>query len=138
MPELPKQTKMKPLLDNFYTEVSSNFSDKNRDEFSCDILLNPEHPVYKGHFEQVPVAPGVCLTQVIKEIVADKLKLNLMMSHGDNIKFLSMINPRETPKMTLSFTLKHVETSLEVSANYSHGGTSFVKFKGKFKVVDAA
>lgn len=127
---------MNPLLTNFYSEQSSDFSENNRENFYCEIVLNPEHPVYKGHFEQVPIAPGVCLTQVIKELVAAKYKLNLRMSQADNIKFLSMINPRENPNMRISFTVKHVDTMLEVSATYTHAGTSFVKFKGKFTVID--
>lgn len=126
---------MKPLLYDFYTETSSTYSDSNRENFSCEIVLNPEHPVYKGHFEQVPVAPGVCLTQVIKELVSEKTKLNLVLSHGDNIKFLAMINPRENPKMILNFAIKALEGALDVTASYNHGGTSFVKFKGKFKVL---
>lgn len=124
------------LLDNFYKETSSTFSEANPENFISEIVINAEHPVFKGHFEQVPIAPGVCLTQVIKEILADKFKKNLFMSHGDNIKFLAMINPRETANLSISFSVKQSEGMLDVTANYTQAGTSYVKFKGKFKVLN--
>ena len=124
------------LLDNFYKETLSTFSDTNQETFISEIKINPEHPVFKGHFEQVPIAPGVCLTQVIKEILAEKFKKELFMSHGDNIKFLAMINPRETTNLTISFSVKHLEGLMDVNASYTCGGTSYVKFKGKFKVLN--
>lgn len=127
---------MNSLLDNFYTETSSTFSDSNNENFVSEIVINPEHPVFKGHFEQVPVAPGVCLTQVIKEILADKFKKQLFMSHGDNIKFLAMINPRETAVLTISFAVKQSDDLLDVNASYTHGKISYVKFKGKFRILN--
>ncbi|MBL7931247.1 MAG: 3-hydroxyacyl-ACP dehydratase [Bacteroidia bacterium] len=124
------------LLDNFYKETSSTFSETNQENFISEIAINPEHPVFKGHFEQVPIAPGVCLIQVIKEILAEKFKKELFMSHGDNIKFLAMINPRETTNLSISFSVKQSEGFLDVTASYTHAGISYVKFKGKFKVLN--
>ena len=57
------------LLENFYTEISSTFSTENQLDFKCTIHLYAEHPIYKGHFPQIPIAPGVCLVQIIKEIL---------------------------------------------------------------------
>lgn len=121
------------LLQNFYSETSSSFSETNQENFSCEISLNPAHPVYKGHFEQVPVAPGVCLIQVIKEILMRKFQTNLILTNGDNIKFLNMINPNETPNFTLTFSVKKEEMIFNVSAEYKNGATSYAKFKGRFR-----
>src|SRR6266403_1079059 len=107
------------LLTNFYSETSTTFSEHNQQDFKCEILLNTEHPVYKGHFPQIPIAPGVCLTHVLKEILMDKFQKELMMTSGDNIKFLAMINPKETPRLEISFSVKHTENMMDVSANYS-------------------
>lgn len=122
------------LLDNFYTELSSNFSVGNTENFKCQVRLNAEHPIYKGHFPQVPVAPGVCLTQMIKEILMEKLDKELIMTSGDNIKFLAMINPKETPELELSFIVKSQENAFDVSATYASNGTTYTKFKGKFSI----
>ena len=121
------------LLENFYIEISSTFSKENQQDFKSNIRLNAEHPIYKGHFPQIPIAPGVCLVQIIKEILMDKFQKELVMTSSDNIKFLAMINPKETPELELSFTVKMNENSLDVSSNYSHKGSIYVKFKGKFR-----
>jgi len=123
------------LLDDFYSEINSDFSAEKPQNFKCLIRLNAEHPIYKGHFPQVPVAPGVCLTQIIKEILVNKFQKELTMTSAENIKFLAMINPRETPELELSFAVKTNENTLEISSNYTHNATTFVKFKGKFSVI---
>jgi 3-hydroxyacyl-[acyl-carrier-protein] dehydratase len=120
------------LLVNFYTEISSTFSKENPHDYKCFIRLNPEHPVYKGHFMQLPVVPGVCLIQIIKEVLADKFQKKLMMTEGDNIKFLALINPFETSDLEISFSVRISENSLEANVVYSHNNVSCVKFKGKF------
>jgi len=122
------------LLENFYSELSSSFSSQNQQDFRCLIRLNAEHPVYKGHFPQIPIVPGVCLTQIIKEVVMEKLQKELIMASGDNIKFLAMINPLETPELELSILLKPNENSLDVSATYVNEGKTYTKFKGKFTI----
>jgi 3-hydroxyacyl-[acyl-carrier-protein] dehydratase len=124
------------LLDHFYEEISSTFSAENSQSFSCLIRLNAAHPIYKGHFAQVPIAPGVCLTQIIKEVLMHKFQKELFMSAGDNIKFLSMINPSEAPELELSFSIKIHPDTLEVNANYSNKGTICMKFKGRFNFVE--
>jgi 3-hydroxyacyl-[acyl-carrier-protein] dehydratase len=124
------------LLENFYTETSSTFSKENFNNFICEIRLNPQHSIYNGHFEKFPVVPGVCLTQIIQEILAGKLQRTLILTHGDNIKFLAMINPNETPELSLSFSIKDSGASIEANATYSARGVSYTKFKGKFAVLE--
>src|SRR5687768_9377946 len=123
------------LLKNFYTEASSTFAQENKEEFSSHIILNPEHEVYKGHFEEVPVAPGVCLVQMIKEIVAKKYNHELMLTHGDNIKFLALINPQKQKDFTINFSVNVIGKELHVSAGISHEKVVYVKFKGKFLIL---
>ena len=122
------------LIENYYAETSSTYTENNN-SFNCIIRLNPEHEIYKGHFPEVPVAPGVCLVQVIKEIVMSKIHKKLMLSEGNNIKFLGLINPKETNLFQIDFIVSQTDTIFEVSANYINSGKIFVKFKGKFKIV---
>src|SRR4051812_47200647 len=97
------------LLQNFYKEISSTFSAANQYQFESRIKLNAAHPVYKGHFEQVPIAPGVCLVQIITEILNDKFCTNFRLKSADNIKFLVLINPAEGTefKVNLSITAEN-------------------------------
>jgi len=124
------------LLNNFYTEISSGFSVENQQNFKCHIRLNAAHPIYKGHFPQLPIAPGVCLTQIIKEILMEKFQKELIMTNGDNIKFLAMINPHETPDLELSFIVKKDGNKFDVNSHYISGNTTYTKFKGRFEIVE--
>lgn len=122
------------LLENFYTEIASTYSSETPFSFNSTIELNPDHEIYKGHFPQIPVAPGVCLIQAIKEILMTKLQKKLTLTEGSNIKFLILINPKETKQFQVDFTIKRTDHILDVSANYSNNAKIFLKFKGKFNI----
>ena len=92
------------LLDNFYTILSSESSDSTI--WTIQIKLNPGHPVYQGHFPEHPVVPGVCLLQLIKECVEDIRQQKLQVTQVSSCKFLSAINPIETPHISVALTLK--------------------------------
>lgn len=121
------------LLENFYTEITSTYTSENCDSFSSIIELNPEHEIYKGHFPKIPVAPGVCLIQAIKEILIAKFQKKLVLIEGNNIKFLILINPKETKQFHIDFTVNQSDSTLDVNASYTNNGKIFLKFKGKFK-----
>ena len=95
------------LLDNFYTILSSESSDSTI--WTIQIKLNPGHPVYQGHFPEHPVVPGVCLLQLIKECVEDIRQQKLQIAQVSSCKFLSAINPIETPYISVALTFKETE-----------------------------
>ena len=72
------------LLNDFYSIQSSQLTDGNK--LVSEIILNKNHPIFNGHFEQMPVVPGVCQTQIIMELLQLHLKKSLMLQKGDNIK----------------------------------------------------
>jgi len=119
------------LLDNFYNieaEISENST------ITATIVLNEKHPIFKGHFEQMPVVPGVCQTQIIKELLQKNSNVNLTLTKGDNIKFLATIVPTQHQKINLEIVYKLVENSYVVDAKFYFENTTFTKFKGTFKV----
>ena len=95
------------LLDNFYTILSSESSDSTI--WTIQVKLNPGHPVYQGHFPGHPVVPGVCLLQLIKECVEDIRQQKLQVTQVSSCKFLSAINPTETPHISVALTFKEIE-----------------------------
>src|SRR4051812_13089298 len=100
------------LLHTFYKELHTTFSKSNEHAFSSMVEINAGHPIFHGHFKQIPITPGVCIIQMIKEIVSEKLQTQLFLEEGNNIKFLAMVNPLETPELTIQFQLTPVENSL--------------------------
>jgi 3-hydroxyacyl-[acyl-carrier-protein] dehydratase len=118
------------LLNDFYTIDS--FEKKEDNVLSVQIKLKVNHDIFKGHFEQMPVVPGVCQTQIIKEVLQKELNTDLIMSKGDNIKFTGMIIPTQTPIFLLDLKYKKEETNYIVDASLFFENTIFTKFKGTF------
>ena len=55
---------MAELLPNFYKVTHSEHI--NETDWVVQVMLNPQHAIYNGHFPQQPVVPGVCMLQMIK------------------------------------------------------------------------
>ena len=126
-------------MDDFYTvtdeveitDTGSGIPGKPGKKYSFTVQLNPDHPVYGGHFPGNPVVPGVCQVEMIRELSSHLLKKEILLSQSDNIKFLSMIRPAETPVLTVSIDLKDKEPdSWSVTAVISREEQVFLKFKG--------
>ncbi len=118
------------LLNDFY-KVESTIENGERAILST-ISLNAGHEIFKGHFEQMPIVPGVCQTQIIKELLQEQLKQNLLMPKGDNIKFMGMIIPQQHPIVTIEISYNLVETVYKTEAKIYFENTTFTKFKGDF------
>ena len=103
--------------------------------YQADITLNPEHKIYQGHFPGNPVVPGVCQIRMITEILSEIEKRELRLQEADNVKFLSMINPREHPELIVTMTLKRSSDSerMNVSASIADGHQVFFKYKSVVK-----
>ena len=80
------------LKDDFYTIVQLTEDDTT---IRATLKLNPEHRIFAGHFPGQPVVPGVCMVQMIKEILETAIGKSTMLKQADYIKFLSVINPME-------------------------------------------
>ena len=118
------------LLNDFYTVES--VEKPSSDLLLASIQLNALHPIFKGHFEQMPVVPGVCQTQIIKELLQQEVNKNLILNKGDNIKFTGMIIPTQNSKINVELKFKEVENNYEVNAKLFFENTIFTKFKGTF------
>jgi 3-hydroxyacyl-[acyl-carrier-protein] dehydratase len=70
-----------------------------------NLALNPNHPVYKGHFPQKPIAPGAMLTEMVKELVEQELGRKLKMKEAKNIKFLNMMLPENASDVQLDLNV---------------------------------
>lgn len=120
------------LLNDFYTVTHTENTGENK--FLARVLLNAAHPVFKGHFEQMPVVPGVFQTQLIKELLQEQVQADLLLSKGDNIKFMSMIVPGQNPEITAEISYRKDENKYLAEARLFAENTTFTKFKGTFSL----
>lgn len=118
------------LMNDFY---SFEFIQTNENKITATVLLNAQHAIFKGHFEQMPVVPGVCQTQLIKELLQQTVQKNLTLSVGQNIKFTGMIIPTQHPKFLADVVYSELNDQYSVEAQLYFDDTIFTKFKGTFK-----
>lgn len=121
------------LLNDFYT--ITNTVSVNENSFVANVQLNATHDIFKGHFEQMPVVPGVCQTQMIKELLQNQLHIDLILAKGDNIKFTGMIVPTQHPNVTIEINYKTQDDFWIVDSKIFFENTVFTKFKGSFKAI---
>lgn len=125
------------LLDSFFLIKSIGERDETNlqgvavKHYKAELLVEPGHPIFGGHFPENPIVPGVCQIQMILETLSSVTLRKLKLSESDNVKFLSMINPLETPLLTLDLVVKQPdEDHYYVQASLASGNITFLKFKG--------
>ncbi len=119
------------LLNDFYTIKSQ--SQKTENIFDFEISINEKHIIFDGHFVEMPVVPGVCQTQIIKELLQIIVGENLMLVKGSNIKFTGMIIPTTHSSINVEINFQQTEGVYKVDAKLFFETTVFTKFKGEFK-----
>lgn len=118
------------LQGNFYTVLENH---SNGDGANIVVELNPDHVIFEGHFPQVPVVPGVCMMQMVKELAEDFTGQRLRLSKADHLKFLAIINPRQNKFLQVDMAVNpDPQQGFHVTAAFSHQETVFFKFKGGF------
>jgi 3-hydroxyacyl-[acyl-carrier-protein] dehydratase len=117
------------LKENFYTiqELDNN---------GVAILeLNAAHQIFSGHFPGQPVVPGVCLMQMVKEVLEERLQLKTRLKQAANLKFISPVDPRATPELQLNLSYGQSEDGLiKASGSMKSGEIVCFKFQGNFVV----
>jgi 3-hydroxyacyl-[acyl-carrier-protein] dehydratase len=89
------------LLDDFYTIVQASGEGT---DFDYVLSLNKEHFIYKAHFPDNPITPGVCIIQICKELMEQQIGQSLFLQKIHNVKFLSVIDPRVVDAIQVSFS----------------------------------
>lgn len=99
------------LNDNLYT---IQITDSGADELKAEIHLDAAHEVFKGHFPDVPVLPGVAMLQMVKDTIESNQKTKLFFQIASSIKFLDFVNPTITRQLFLEIKFKE-KTSDQIS-----------------------
>ncbi|OFX48209.1 MAG: hypothetical protein A2046_08275 [Bacteroidetes bacterium GWA2_30_7] len=121
------------LLQNFYKIIDSKITEKG---FVYYVNLNENHEVFKGHFPDNPVVPGVCLIQIIEELLATELKKSIKLLKAGNIKFKAIVIPKSENIINFEYELNSGETAnVNVKCEISDSEKTFMSFKGEFKIV---
>ena len=119
------------LIEGFYTVATTKQISEN--EIHVTVQLHEEHPIFEGHFPGNPVTPGVCMIQIIKEIVQEYLNMKLFIKGISNVKFTALINPNINAELLLELSIVQIDGVVKVK-NISKfvDGTIALKYNSTF------
>ena len=97
------------------------------------LLINENNKIFDGHFPGQPVMPGACMLQILKEVFEETLNRQYQLRKADQIKFLTLIDPRITTILQLNISYKPTDNnSIYIVADMIAGEAICFKFKGYF------
>ena len=120
------------LKDNFFT--IKNIFKETVQQYQIEMDLNPQHPIYDGHFPGTPVVPGVCQIGMVKEVLEEILERSLYLSESKNIKFTNPIDPRQTTSLVLKLEFEEKNKNIWTKASLLAQEEVCLKFSGVFGV----
>jgi len=68
-----------------------------------DVRLREDCPIFKAHFPEMPITPGVCIIQMAKELLEKAVGRRLKITSVKNAKFLTALTPA-SPDITVSIS----------------------------------
>ena len=121
------------MLKDFYTlntlqQIAAN-------TYLCTLTLNAEHPIFKGHFPNSPVTPGVCMMQIVKNLTEQITGHQLQLTQMLNVKFTALINPELYPFLQLSLSLQTQDGQVLVKSDTSYENTIALKLTNSYKIL---
>ncbi|MFH0866739.1 MAG: 3-hydroxyacyl-ACP dehydratase [Bacteroidota bacterium] len=122
------------LLNDFYKIDSLEIS-TDKCSVQAKVELNGEHEIFKGHFPEIPVVPGVCTVEMIKEILMEVAGKKFMLILGNNIKLHNPINPDFNLFLNIDLTIKYDSDIAHVNSEVYYEKLKFCSFRGDFKIL---
>ncbi len=113
-----------------YFTLDTHRQEEGKEIFA--ITLNRKHPVYKGHFPDVPVTPGVVLTDICRQLAEHALDKKLQLKEAKTIKFLAMVNPEMTPALDVEMMLSVENERYAARIVGSFEGKTYFKIQADF------
>lgn len=118
------------LLDTFFKIVNTS---QEEEKTMVQVELDKDHKIYEGHFPGNPVVPGVCLIQMIKEVIEVQQQQKLRLSTADEIKFLNIVNPLTANLLNIEIKKRpNAENQMAFSIIMTDGQITYLKMKAEF------
>ncbi|MCQ2249948.1 MAG: hypothetical protein MJZ66_02445 [Bacteroidales bacterium] len=115
------------LVKDFYTIDGKQVQDDGSVVYA--ISMNPNHDVYKGHFPEKPITPGVCNIQMIKECAEDAQGKAFTLKDIDRCRLTSMVTPDGSPKLNVKVQFDAADP-YKLSATIFHEDVTYMTLSG--------
>ena len=90
------------LEGNFY---KVHTIDQIENNYKIEVELFADHPIYKGHFPQQAVVPGVCTLTIIKECLGNILSDNISFKSIKECKYVSALIPQNELRIIINLAI---------------------------------
>lgn len=121
------------LLNDLYTcSAIQSFAGS----MACTIIFNQQHDIFKGHFPGQSVVPGVCMMEIVKELLQQQTGKALRLTNAGNVKFLQLITPDIHPQVTINWK-QNGQGSLQVDAGFKQDNNWLFKIGGNYSVLNS-
>lgn len=118
------------LIKDFYRIRSK---ENTGDGTLYSVSLNSAHEVYKGHFPDKPITPGVCNIQMIKELAEDAAGQKFALRNIDRCRLTAMVTPDGSPDLEVMIK---IDKDNALSAEIFHGDVTYMTLSGKLTAQD--
>lgn len=116
------------LMNDFY---KIEYIQRDPNSVSCKVSFNMQHDIFKGHFPDQPVVPGVCMMEMVKELLEQQTDEPLWLRDAGNVKFLQLITPDISPIINISW--EKSKQGYDVNASFKNDVSDLFKLSGKFE-----
>lgn len=124
------------MINDFYTITNQSIDSLSG---AFNVALRPDCVVYKGHFPERPVAPGVCSIQMIRECAERVLNTKLSIQLIKQCRFTLLLSPADTPNLLVNVSLQPIGESdgqYTLESKIMHGDSIALSLKGIVATTD--
>lgn len=118
------------LMNDFY---NIEYIQREPNSISCKVVFNTQHDIFKGHFPGQAVVPGVCMMEMVKELLEQAIDKALWLRNAGQVKFLQLITPDVQPLISVSWV--EGTTGINVNASFKNNNSDLFKLTGNFESV---
>ena len=119
------------LLNNLY--IINNLLNLENNSLMAKIQLNKDNEIFKGHFPNQPVVPGVCLTNMVTDVISKAKGEEYFLKFADYLKFINVVKPTNNEYLMVNISkLEEVEFQVKAEGSIFFENIVFMKFKVVF------
>ena len=116
------------LIENYY-KVNDIIAGTEKTLFI--ISLNPDCEVYEGHFPGIPISPGACNIQMIKECAESIAGKHLFMNNLQHCRLTTLITPLVYPQVEVTIFMEKKADVYKLKATIGKGEEIYLELKAE-------
>ena len=89
------------LSGSFFSVLSSEVAEGLG---TYNLRLDRDHFIFRCHFPEQPIVPGVCIVQMLSELIAGYAGRKLYVKEMRRVKFVGPVYPDQTPELSYRIT----------------------------------